>query len=93
MREIHRKGYEFPVWIKEIVKLRRSCEYPMEPPCYRPIAIVDHLTGIRLGKLIGMNKETIKSLANAQGLCTEHNGIKTKEENLYYYLMSERLAS
>jgi len=75
-----RIGYEFSRRVKDIVKARKQCEYPIEPPCYNLITTVDHLTGILLGKMLGMNRKTIKSLGNAQGLCLEHNQVKTNQE-------------
>lgn len=88
----NRKGYEFSEHTKFLARQRSEgfCEYPQG--CDNPHDdTVDHFTGIYLGRLLGMDQETIKGLDNAQLLCSYHDRKKTKEEVYYQKLMLDKL--
>lgn len=80
----HRRGAEFSRATRQIALQRAGgrCEYPLG--CERPHdGTLDHLTGCMLGQLLGMERRIIRSLENAQFLCSYHNRLKTEEENYY----------
>ena len=81
MERLHRQGCEFSRSVKELARSRSQgfCEYP--GGCEMPHDnTVDHLTGCFLGQLLGMERWVLRSLENAQMLCTYHNETKTREE-------------
>ena len=83
-----RRGYEFSDYTKAQAKIRARgrCQHPLG--CSRRNdGTIDHLTGIRLGKLLGMDRDTIRSLDNAQMLCSEHQIEKLEQENKLHKMM------
>lgn len=87
----HREKAEFSRYTREVVFKRSGgrCEWP-DPPCYNPHdRSLDHITPCYLGRLLGMEPKTLKSIDNAQVLCTEHNEYKTKFLERYFILQRE----
>jgi hypothetical protein len=83
----HRRGAEFSRLTRQMAlkRARGRCEYPQG--CDRPHdGTLDHLTGCMLGRLLGMERTVLKSLDNAQFLCSYHNRLKTDQENYYIRL-------
>lgn len=91
----HRKGCEFSEWTKFLVRQRADglCECPNHFPCPnfnndRP----DHVTGIFIGRLLGMDKETIKSEDNCQLLCDPCEDEKYRQERYFQRQMLDKLS-
>ena len=86
----HRRGAEFSPEVRRRVfaRARGKCMHP--EGCTNPHnGTVDHITGPMLGRLLGMDKKTLKSVDNAQTLCIAHDEFKTRYEERYFILQRE----
>lgn len=77
-----RQGFEFSLGTKTFVRKRSrgNCEVP---GCERRGEMVAHITGIRLGKLLDMNRGTLVSKDNAEHRCWPCEESFTFEENQF----------
>jgi hypothetical protein len=79
---MERQGFEFSLRTKAFVR-RRSKGLCEAPGCENPGQMVAHLTGIKLGKLIGMNRGTLVSKDNAEHRCWPCEQAFTFQENRF----------
>lgn len=89
-----RAGFEFSQEVKWIARRRARgvCQDPLG--CSNPNnGRVDHLTSVKIGRLIGMDRKVIRSLANAQMLCDGCDKLKQIQERMIWQQLESYTAN
>lgn len=89
-----RNGYGFDARIRQLAKQNANGCCQWAEGCDQPHNnSVDHVTGIELGRLIGIPAEELTCLDNAQLLCTRHADIKFTQEQIFVRMIRADLQS
>src|SRR5689334_14870922 len=85
-----RKGYGFDHLTRQRAKERANglCEWAQG--CNHPHnGAVDHITGIYLGRKLGIPPEELTAIDNAQLLCDRHADIKYTQEQIFVRMIEK----